>query len=194
MKDPSTGKRQARPNRPEEVVTEDVPDLRIVPDELWDRVKSRQEATRRATADPAGTRPERARRARHLFSGLLVCGCCGGGYTVIGKTRYGCASARNKGTCDNRRTIAREILEAKVLSGLRERLLHPDLIAEFVAEYQKEYNRLRAADGADRASGERELADVARRIDRIVDAIAEGSPVPSLMAKLKELESRKAEL
>ena len=49
---------------------------------------------------------------------------------------YGCAAARNNGTCNNRRTIKREILEERVLGGLRDRLLQPDLIAAFVEEYQ----------------------------------------------------------
>ncbi len=34
IKDPNTGKRQARPNPQEEWVVEDVPDLRIVSDDL----------------------------------------------------------------------------------------------------------------------------------------------------------------
>lgn len=85
-------------------------------------------------------RPERANRAKHLFSGLLKCGDCGGGYTIVGKSHYGCANTRNKGICENRLTIKREDLEARVLSGLKKQLLRPDLIAEFVSAYQVEYN------------------------------------------------------
>ena len=39
IKDPETGKRQARPNPPEAWITEEVPDLRIIDDALWQRVK-----------------------------------------------------------------------------------------------------------------------------------------------------------
>jgi site-specific DNA recombinase len=35
IKDPTTGKRQARLNQPEEWVRRDVPELRVVDDELW---------------------------------------------------------------------------------------------------------------------------------------------------------------
>ena len=38
---------QARPNPPEEWVIEDVPELRIVSDELWNAVKKRQAEMRR---------------------------------------------------------------------------------------------------------------------------------------------------
>ncbi len=142
VKDPATGKRQARPNPPEAWIIEEVPDLRIVDDALWERVKARQQVTREATGLSLDRRPERARRPQCLFSGMLSCGGCGGGFVLIGKTRYGCATARNKGACDNRRTIERTVLEERVLGGLKDRLLHPDLIAEFVAEYQREYARL----------------------------------------------------
>lgn len=42
-----------------------------------------------------------------LLSGLLAYGRCGGAYTLVGGLHYGCASARNKGTCNNRRMIRR---------------------------------------------------------------------------------------
>ncbi len=194
IKDPSSGKRQARLNQPEDWVIEEVPDLRIVPDDLWNRVKTRQKATRSAVISEGVTRSERARRPKHLFSGLLTCGCCGGGYTIVGKAHYGCANARNKGTCDNLSTIQRDALEIRVLSGLKDQLLHPDLIAEFTRAYQEEFNRLTGTLRQDRARAERDLAKVIRQIDQIVEAIAEGMFHPSMKAKMDELETRKAQL
>ncbi|CAN5504832.1 hypothetical protein BH23ACI1_BH23ACI1_24020 [soil metagenome] len=38
LKDPDTGKRVARPNPPSEWITKDVPELRILDDELWQAV------------------------------------------------------------------------------------------------------------------------------------------------------------
>ncbi|WP_431301265.1 recombinase family protein [Tabrizicola sp. BL-A-41-H6] len=195
VKDPDTGKRQARLNSDDELVVTDVPALRIVEDELWQEVKARQGVHRHdMRAEDGSTRPERARRPRYLFSGLLTCGCCGAGYTLVDATRYGCAGRRNKGTCDNRRTIAREEIEARILDGLKDHLLDPDLIAEFVAEYQREYARLMQSDRAQRTRLERELAQVARDLDRVVDAIVSGYRNDTIKAKLDALESRKAEL
>ena len=45
---------------------------------------------------------------------------CGGGYTIVAQDRYGCATRRSKGTCDNYATIGRQEIEARVLGGLRE--------------------------------------------------------------------------
>ena len=72
----------------------------------------------------------------------LRCGCCGASYTLINKTRYGCAAARNKGDaiCTNRATIERDVVEDRVLSGLKHRLLSPDLLEHFTEEYRKAFN------------------------------------------------------
>ncbi len=192
IKEPMTGKRQARMNPPEVWIIEDVPDLRIVDQCLWERVKARQGVIRHQISDSDGPRPERARRARFLFSGLMTCGCCGGGYTLVGRDHFGCASSRNKGICENRLTIKREVFESRVLTGLHDQLLHPDLIATFVAEYQKEYNDLMRDAAKGRRAKEKELATIIRQIDQIITAITEGMYHASMKAKMTDLENRKA--
>ena len=74
-----------------------------------------------------------------LLSGLLVCGVCGGGYTIMGKDRYGCAAHRSKGSCGNDRTIGRQAIEGRVLDGLKHRLLAPELFEAFARAYQEEW-------------------------------------------------------
>src|SRR5207245_859918 len=100
IKDPATGKRQARPNPSDEWVTQDVPDLRIVDDQLWNEVKARQLRVRHTlTHDNVGIRSERVRRPVYLLSNLLKCGACGGGFSKVSLQHYGCSNARNRGTC-----------------------------------------------------------------------------------------------
>ena len=194
IKDPVTGRRQARPNPPEAWVVEEVPELRIVEDALWDAVKARQQATRSQAISDGLRRPERARRPAHIFSGLITCGACGGGVILVGKAHYGCANHRNKGTCDNRLTLRRDALETRVLHGLRDQLLHPDLIAEFVRTYQEEFNRAAGERRGARTKAAKELGSVTRQVDRIVEAIAEGLYHPSMKEKMTALEDRKAAL
>jgi site-specific DNA recombinase len=64
------------------------------------------------------------------------------GYALVGARHYGCANVHNRGTCGNRLTIRRDTLEETVLRGLKDNLLQPELIHEFVTAYQREYNRL----------------------------------------------------
>ena len=44
-------------------------------------------------------------------------------------------SGLERGTCTNRRTVLRDRILARVLAGLKHRLLAPELVATFVAEY-----------------------------------------------------------
>ena len=194
VKDPMTGKRQARMNPASDWIVEDVPALRLIDQDLWDRVKARQGLIRKDIAEIDGPRPERARRPKYLFSGLISCGCCSGGYTLVGQIHYGCANTRNKGTCDNRLTIRRDVLEDTVLDGLRSKLLHPDLIAEFIETYQKEYNILMRDEVASRRAQETELKVIKRQIDQIITAITDGMYHPSMKAKMTDLETRKTYL
>ncbi|RDD96185.1 recombinase family protein [Paracoccus pantotrophus] len=199
-KDPKTQKRQARMNPPEEWVIEEVPELRILSDDLWQQAKDRQGAIR-ADMNPAGVQsvrlqPERARRPDYLFSGLVKCGCCGASYTLINKTRYGCAAARNKGEaiCTNRATIQREEVESRVLAGLREKLLHPELIAAFIEEYRRAFNEAAGDRSSAQDQAKRDLKQVEKKITGILAAIEDGMYHPSMKTKMADLETRKTRL
>ena len=77
------------------------------------------------------------------FLGLIKCACCRGGYAMISADLIGCSTARNKGTCDNRKNIQRDRLESRVLNALRYHLMNPALFKEFCDEFTREMNRLR---------------------------------------------------
>jgi DNA invertase Pin-like site-specific DNA recombinase len=195
LKDPSSGKRQARLNPSDEWVIQEVPALRVVDDPLWSAVKARQQHVRHALAhDGAGIRSERARRPVYLLSNLLKCGVCGGGFSKVSNEHYGCSAARNRGTCDNRITIRRDVLEASVLSGLKTHLMQPELVKEFIAEYHRELNRLNANREGDHAQQKSELARVDRQIRAIIEAIKDGMRTSGMKDELLALEARKAQL
>jgi site-specific DNA recombinase len=195
IKDPATGKRQARPNPSDEWVRQEVPDLRIVDDQLWNEVKARQRHVRHALMhDNAGIRSERSRRPVYLLSNLLRCGSCEGGFSKVSLHHYGCSNARNRGTCDNFLTMRRDVLEASVLSGLKTHLMTPELAREFAAEYHRELNRLNAArEGAHKQQTE-ELDRVERQIWAVIEAIKDGLRTPGMKDELFALEARKQEL
>uniref|UniRef100_UPI0005525CD1 recombinase family protein n=1 Tax=Bradyrhizobium liaoningense TaxID=43992 RepID=UPI0005525CD1 len=129
LKDPDTGKRVSRLNPESEWVIQEVPELRIVDQEMWDAVKTRQQTLAYEPSAPGENKLNDRRRPRYLFAGLVKCGCCGSGYTMISKDLLGCATARNKGTCNNRLNIRRDVVETSVLSGLRTHLMEPELRA-----------------------------------------------------------------
>jgi hypothetical protein len=195
VKDPRTGKRVARPNLVSQWERMQVPDLRIVSDELWQAVKSRQEQTTFAMErDESGQAMNRAHRRRFLLSGLLTCGCCGGGYTIMAKDRYGCSGHRSKGLCVNDRTISRQEIEGRILKAIKQNLLTPELVAEFTRAYSEEVNRLVQEAGAEEAEVGARMAGVQRKIDGMMRAIEDGLYQPSMKARLAKLEAEKAGL
>ena len=70
VKDPATGKRISRLNEPDQWITQDVPELRIVPQDRWDQVKARQQMLKRNTRPDRAGNPFRERqRPRFLIPG-----------------------------------------------------------------------------------------------------------------------------
>lgn len=172
-----------------------VPALRIVDDALWGAVKARQQSAGfEMGRDEAGNALNRAHRRQFLLSGLLTCGCCGGGYTIIGKDRYGCATRRGRGTCDNGQTIARQHIEARVLGALKSGLLTPERVEEYVRAFAAAWAELEREAGSRRVQLERALADAERGLQGMVRAIEGGSWSESIKTRLHDLENRKAQL
>ncbi len=148
IKDPNTGKRVSRPNPEAKWVRTEVPELRILDEELWRRVKLRQaklakqfEATTKGVRAARAERLNRLRRPAFLLSGLLTCGCYGGKYGIVVNDRYGCLGRFRKGICDNGRTIRRDDIERRVLAGLTDKLVSPEAVAVAVRAYAEETNR-----------------------------------------------------
>jgi site-specific DNA recombinase len=195
VKDPETGKRVSRPNPPEQLIVQQVPELRILDQNLWDRVKARQASSHKNTRPDLKERPFWDRkRPRFLLSGLARCGVCGASFVKISANLFGCAAARNQGTCTNRLNIRRDALEVIVLDGLKSRLMDPELFKVFAQEFVAEVNRLRGNESAKAEQLKRDRNMVEKRIRRIVDAIAEGVPARSLKDELIAMEQRQDQL
>ena len=195
VKHPLTGKRQARVNAKEKWEISEVPHLRIVSDELWERAKARQTRMRTEMATkPNGNPLNGARRRQYLLSGVVVCGTCGSRYTIVGGDCFGCSAYKHKGTCTNNLRIGRQVLEDRVLSGLKAKMMAPDMVEEFVRTYHEEIKRGAVEAEARLAQDKKQLAEAERKISSIVAAIEDGGYNKTLKARLEELEAKKAEL
>jgi DNA invertase Pin-like site-specific DNA recombinase len=192
VKDPSTGKRVSRPNPPADWIIQEVPDLRIINDTVWRQVKERQ-ASILATFEskPGPNRLNHTHRKKFLLSGLLGCGVCGGSYTIRGQDRYGCFNHYNRGICANNRTIKRQAIEARVIAGLKDKLLAPDLVAEFIKAFQEETNALNHDRELATVQDKAALAKAERGIKGILDAIEDGRYQRSMLDRLDALEKEK---
>ncbi len=201
IKDPNTGKRVSRPNPEAKWIRTEVPELRIVDDELWQRVRLRQaELAKQFGATTVGVRAARAkrlnslRRPAFLLSGLLICGCCGGRYGTVVNDRYGCLGHFRKGICDNGRTVRRGDIERRVLAGLTDTLVSPEAVAVAVRAYAKETNRQNHERRAQAEADRRTLEKIERGLKGIMAAIEDGMYQPAMKARMGELAQQKAEI
>jgi site-specific DNA recombinase len=192
IKNPDTGRRVSRLNARSEWITKEVPELRIISNEMWENAKRRQDATRRVL--DSATSIVRARRPQYLFSGLTKCGICGSGFVLKSRHRLSCFGAADKGTCSNHLTIRRDEIEARVLHALQEKLLRRDLFEEFCHEFTREVNRLRMAASASVTATERELGRVQAEIGKLVQALKDGVPASIVKDPLIALEAQQTEL
>lgn len=195
VKDPRTGKRVSRVNPQSEWIITDVPELRILDDALWQAVKARQEVitTQFATAIEATRARFRlnvTHRPKSLLSGLVICGCCGGPYALRLKGRFACSNHADNKSCDNNRSISRSALEARVLDGLRDRLMAPEIAAEAVRAYVEEANRLNRAHRAAAASDKAELDKIVKAIKGLVALIEEGQGSRAFIERVRDLEAQ----
>jgi site-specific DNA recombinase len=102
----------------------------------------------------------------------------------------------NKGptACTNLRTIRRDKLEETVISALREQLMEPGLFKVFADEFTVEWNRLQGEASAEQTARVSELQRIRQRIERLVDAITEGTRAVAVRDQLAALEQRRLAL
>ena len=186
VKDPETGKRVARPNPETEWIVTEVPELRLIDDDLWAQVQARKARY----ASHAGNRRQSKKR---LLSGLVKCASCGGNMTIARRDRYYCTTRREKGTCKATSGIAATELEDRILSALQDILVGNDeLLEAFVKGFKEEVARLKRERHSNRDQLQQALAEVERSIARCLDFITSGDGAPgAVREKLTELETRK---
>jgi hypothetical protein len=104
---------------------------------------------------------------------------------------YFCCSARiNRDGCNNGRNVPSVEIEARVLAALQKHLLEPDVIATAIEAYRVERQRLSREAAKIRASLERELGEIRRKIKWLVGEIENGRGSPSVSDRLYEVETR----
>ena len=201
IKDPRTGRRVSRLNPESAWIVAEVPELRIVDDRLWQMAKKRQRdiAEKYASAIAAvqeahANRLNGLHRPKGLLSGLIRCGVCGGPYSIRGQDRYACSAHVSNGSCTNGRSISRTKLEERVLAGLKDRMMAPEVAEEAMRAYAEETNRLNREHRANGNGWRAELIKVEKAIRGIIAAIEEGLYQPLMKHRLEELERQKAEL
>ena len=190
-KDPITGKRKRVAKPQKEWIVSEMPELRIVDQELWDRVKARQaaqQAKTKAIREAKGPRSHGGRGPKYLLSGLLKCGCCGGNFVIVGKDYYGCATRKDRGesVCSNNMKVRKGLAEDILLQHVREDLLSEEAYQEYLAELDSAIKALEP----DTSHWEQELRAARKEKENILSAILQGIITPTTKQALEEAEGR----
>jgi site-specific DNA recombinase len=189
VKDPETGKRVSRLNPEHEWVKTNVPGLRIIDDETWNKVQTIKFRDSSRTGNKRQT-------TKRLLTGLVKCACCGGSMTIENRNRYYCSAKRERGTCDSTVGIKAQDLEERVLTGLKDILIgNEDLIKTFAAAFKAEVTRLRKERGSRDRQVQKDLNKIHMSIRRCMTFITEGDGDPGIVRdELRSLEARKRDL
>ncbi len=192
------GKIDQKPRPQSEWIVTEREDLRIVSEELWQRVRSRRtdvakRTLRFADGRMSGRPPKHA--AQSLLAGLATCGVCGGSLVVDRKGRkdagaatYVCLRRRTNGGCKNTLRIPVADMEQAVLFHVEEHVFTPEAIEAVVKMTERDDLREMQAQRSV------ELRNVEARIKRLVAAVEDGGDVRSFGQRLRELEAQQAAL
>ncbi len=179
LKDPDTGKRKRIKRDSKEWIYTDMPELRIIPQELWEAVQARQLDIRQRSIkirEALNNPKSRSHTGKYLFSGLIQCGCCGANYTMYGATSYRCAININRGdaACANRVQISRKILEGSLLEIIRKDLLSEEAIDAFLTVINVELSKQQSTSTPEVDAQKQRLQEAERQIANLMKAINAG--------------------
>lgn len=191
IKNPDTGRRIARMNPESEWQRAEAAHLQIVDRETFDAAQAIRQG-RSFTKITAYRSP-----SRHLLSGMLKCGACGGGMSIKGSDRGGtrviCTAFKNTRACGSGRTFYLHHIEDTLLSGLRTELADPKAIRLFLKTYHEERRRLATTSNTERAKLERRIGEAERRIERATAAMLDSdAPVSRFTGIIRDLETEKS--
>jgi site-specific DNA recombinase len=198
-RDPETGRKVSRDTPESQWRRVEVPQWRIVPEELWQAVELRRKAAATTFHKLGGmSRTERSRR--YLFSGILRCGECGSSMVIStgggrrGYVKYGCHAHKHNGTCGNRLMIRQDRLEEQLLTAIEQRFLGSRMLDYAVKRCEDEMRKRLAAmerqgSIATVDSLKKDLEDRRQRRSRIIEALETGGDIETLVGRMRELEN-----
>jgi site-specific DNA recombinase len=198
VKVPRTNKRVSRQRPESERVFLPVPDLRIVDQELWDRVQKRIAFV--AEEYNYANRPgltHRASTSPYLLTGILKCGACGHNLIIVtgrgngGHPRYGCPINFNRGACANGVKLRADEIEARLFSDLQNAVLQPEAIEYAVQEFERQLQSSLSALDTRIGQMRQRASQLQKEIANLAATAAQCGPTPVLV---KEINNRQEDL
>ena len=199
------GTRKQRMRPESQWIRVDAPELRIVPQDLWEQVEARRKRSYQLYLRGEGgrllSRPTNEDgRASYLLSSIAKCATCGGSIVAVkNKTKrryeravYRCSYNHKRGRviCSNDVQIRHDILDSTILHAMSEALDERVLEASVTTALER-IRKERETLPDERARLKRELSLIQTRLYHLVELIANGSGSESVVDSLHQEEARK---
>jgi len=204
-RNPATRAKVQRRVSPNEWHVVERPELRVVTDDLWQRVQRRRQQLTEQLADhrqPGRTLLRGRSGATHgrgLFTGFLRCGECGRAVSVVSQHRYrgrvyryyGCASyARNgQAVCGNRVTARADEAERALVAGVQAEMTRPETLEYIVARLSAALQATSDARPSRREALLRQRETAAQKIRHLLTAVESGITSTAVLQGLRARES-----
>ena len=200
-----SGKRIYKRTTPDKWVVRDIPEQRIVSEELWAAVQVRIETVKHIYGEIGrkGGMQGRSVSSPYLFSGLLKCSECGANISIVsGRWRgrsdvvYGCPqnTFRGASVCSNSVRVYRKALEERLLGGLQEQVMRPEAVDYVLERFEAELVKALDNLGGELDGMRRRKEMLEREVANLANVVAQGDFSPALRAALVDRERQIGEI
>ena len=185
-KDPSTGKRTKRVRPENEWMRDQRPELRIIEEEIWEKVERRKR--------PFGRGVLKGPPPRTMLGGILRCGICGAPMASSGRNSYVCTTRHNRGASVCPGTIVvRDAVENGVINLIQAKILEPGSVDRIVGEVRAQLESVSKPGSSEREDLEARINALQKEVDNLANGIANGAPADVLGPKIRERQTQIAE-
>jgi site-specific DNA recombinase len=195
---PKTHKKEVRKRPESEWERVDVPEWRIVSNELWNAVADENRRRQGAAAWRKGGLNRTDASRGYIFSGLLSCEICGKPFmafrTSTQDVRYACGGWRC-GTCANNKSISLPLVDSQLLPAISQCVREASVRDQLATTYRDQMvfvwnehmnSRQRVVEIEVQLREKRQ--DLGRRANNIVDSLQDDGPNPLLIERLNSIQ------
>ena len=170
-------------------------------DDLWERVQSHLAFTKKTySRQRRDGLFNRAASSQHLFSGIIKCAVCGGNLVITsgrsrrGYRRYGCSDHFYRGVCPNGLQIRKDLLEEKLVSGLRDAVLQPEVVKYAIEAFRHQIEEASREWYHDIEGAREDERRIRSEIERLVAAVAARGHSAALLQAIELREKQLEEI
>jgi site-specific DNA recombinase len=180
---------------PDEILMVDLPEWRIVEDEVWFAVQ--EQFTRRT--DAPGERKRPTRTAKYALTGIARCGECGGAIGCARTKRrgqvvksYACMRHKERGAeaCSVTVNQPLEEVEGALVDFIQKEFLSGAVLENVLVEIRREVEAQMPKRDVDIAALEAELAEARAEQRKLARAVALADDIPELVSELRQRSAR----